>query len=108
MKRKNIGIFISWTVVILWMLLIFNLSSQVALQSDKLSTGVTEIVIKTIEKVAPKADFDIGEWNHIIRKNTHFFAYLILGVLVLNSLRRSGAAGLKRSYGFIDLCSLCC
>jgi len=41
--------YLSWTVVILWMTLIFNLSSQVAEQSNQLSTGITEIIVKTIE-----------------------------------------------------------
>ncbi len=105
-KRKNIGVFISWTVVILWMLLIFNLSSQVAEQSDKLSTGITEVIVDTVEHVVPQADLDINEWNHIVRKNTHFFAYLILGILVLNALRRSGTAGMKSAVMALLICVL--
>lgn len=86
---------ISWTAVLLWMILIFNLSSQEADQSDKLSKVVTEIVIETVEKVAPKGDFDIEKFNHIIRKNAHFLAYMVLGILVLNAFRRSGIYGYK-------------
>lgn len=50
---------LSWTAVVLWMALIFNLSSQVAEQSDQLSTGLTKIIVKTIEKVAPDWNVDI-------------------------------------------------
>lgn len=81
---------ISWTAVIIWMLVIFNLSAQVAEQSNQLSTGVTEIVVKTVEKVNSKAEIDIDSLNHIIRKNAHFFCYLVLGLLAMNAFRRSG------------------
>lgn len=85
--------FLSWVAVILWMALIFNLSSQVAEQSNKLSTGITKVIVKTVEKVAPQSEFDIKSFNNILRKNAHFFAYLILGILVANALRRSGIRG---------------
>ncbi len=94
-NRKQIEIIISWIAVLLWMALIFNLSSQVREESNNLSKGVTEIVIKTVAKVAPEADFDLNSLNHIVRKNAHFFAYLILGILVLNAMRRSGVVGAR-------------
>lgn len=80
---------LSWTAVILWMVLIFNLSSQVADQSNQLSTGITKIVVNFIEKVAPNWNVDISSFNHIVRKSAHFFAYLVLGILAINALRRS-------------------
>ncbi|WZL73693.1 VanZ family protein [Clostridiaceae bacterium 35-E11] len=93
-NRKQI-IIISWIAVLLWMVFIFNLSSQVREESNNLSKGVTEILIKTVEKVAPKAEFDLDRLNHIIRKNAHFFAYLVLGILVLNAMRRSGVDSVR-------------
>jgi len=39
---------LSWVAVLLWMAVIFNLSSQVAAQSNQLSTGVTEVIVKTV------------------------------------------------------------
>jgi len=77
------------------MLLIINLSSQVSDESNKLSKDVTEIVIETVEKVVPESDLDVNKFNHIFRKNAHFFVYLVLGVLVLNTMRRSGVSGSK-------------
>ena len=77
------------------MLLIFNLSSQAASESDQLSTGITEIIVKVIEKIIPKADFNIEDFNHIVRKNAHFIAYLVLGVLVINALKMSGIRELE-------------
>jgi VanZ family protein len=81
--------FLSWTAVILWMALIFYLSHQPATESSKLSTGITEVIVEKVEKAAPNAQFDIRSFNHIVRKNAHFFVYLALGVLVIDALRRS-------------------
>jgi VanZ family protein len=86
---------LSWTAVILWMVFIFNLSSQEVEQSNQLSTGVTEVIVETIEEVAPNADLDVKRINHKVRKNAHFFAYLVLSILVLNALRRSGVYGYR-------------
>jgi VanZ family protein len=98
--------FLSWTAVILWMALIFNLSSQVAEQSNELSTGITEVIVKTVEKVAPQAEFNIKSFNNVLRKNAHFFAYLVLGILVLNALRRSGAHGYRSLMIALGICVL--
>jgi len=80
---------ISWAAVLIWMILIFNLSSQIAEQSNQLSTGITEAIVEAIEKIAPNTEIDISGFNHIVRKNAHFIAYLVLGVLMMNALRRS-------------------
>lgn len=96
----------SGTAVLLWMALIFNLSSQVAEQSNQLSTGITEVIVKTVEKVAPKAEFNIKSFNNRLRKNAHFFAYLILGILVTKALRRSGVHGYRRVALALGICVL--
>lgn len=95
-----------WVPVILWMVLIFNLSSQVAEQSNKLSTGFTEVVVKVLEKVAPRASFSIESFNHMVRKNAHFFTYLILGILVINALRKSGVQGYHSIAWAVGICIL--
>ena len=86
---------ISWTAVILWMGFIFHLSHQPATVSNELSTGVTEVIVRTVERVAPNREFDIKRFNHIIRKNAHFFIYLVLGVFVINAFRASGVYGYR-------------
>ena len=80
--NKRLIVLISWTAVFLWMVLIFYLSSQVVAQSDRLSKGITNASIGAIEKVAPGLDLDIKQSNHLVRKNTHFFAYLVLSILL--------------------------
>ncbi|KGM94526.1 VanZ family protein [Clostridium novyi A str. 4552] len=84
-----------WLTVIMWMGLIFKFSSQPAVQSSKLSGKVTNVNVKAIEKVKPNTKFNIVEFHHMVRKNAHFFIYLVLGILTLNALRKSEVKGYK-------------
>lgn len=81
--------------LILWMIVIFTLSAQVQEKSHNLSTGITKVVVETIEKVVPKAEINVKKIHHLIRKNAHFFAYLVLGILSMIVLRCSGMKGCK-------------
>ncbi len=81
---------ISWAAVLICMILIFNLSSQTAKQSNELSKFVTRVIVNTVNMVFPEANFNAGRLNNIIRKNAHFFAYLVLGVLIINAFMKSG------------------
>lgn len=100
MKRKVI----SWLLVILWMGLIFYLSHQQAAQSSHLSTGITERIIAIIDRVTIGIEIDLAELNHIVRKNAHFFAYLILGILVINALKSNGIKGYKSFFIALLIC----
>src|SRR6056297_1764234 len=92
MTKKQIIFYISVIIVIVWMALIFYLSSQPASESNELSNQVTEVIVKIIEKAAPEiaSSWDLNELNHFIRKNAHFFSYFVLGVLVMNVLYQKG------------------
>ena len=97
---------VSWAAVFIWMALIFVLSHQPAPESNRLSREVTEVVVQTVEKVAPEVSLDARRVNHLVRKNGHFFAYLVLGVLVLNAVRRSGTLGLRSIFVALLICVL--
>ncbi|TYS69801.1 VanZ family protein [Sutcliffiella horikoshii] len=92
LQKKMIAV-ISWALVVGWMALIFFLSAQHAEQSADLSGGITELVNEVVEQVAPDAEFHIDEISFFVRKNAHFFAYMLLAVLTLNAVRRSGGRG---------------
>lgn len=96
----------SWTAVIAWMALIFFLSHQPATVSSELSSEVTEVIIEIIETVAPNTQFEFGNLNHLVRKNAHFFAYLLLGLLTINALRRSGSTGYPSAGVALVICIL--
>jgi VanZ family protein len=98
--------FLSWAAVIFCMAFVFYLSHQPATESNELSTGITEVIIQTVEKVAPNVDFDIRSLNHIIRKNAHFFVYLVLGLLVINALRIRKVRGYRSIVLAIGICVL--
>ena len=86
---------LSLIAVVLWMALIFYMSSQPATQSGKLSNQITKYSIKAFNKVEPNTKIKKQSLNSIIRKNAHFFIYLGLGVLTVNALRRSGIVRYK-------------
>ncbi|MED4014497.1 VanZ family protein [Sutcliffiella cohnii] len=86
---------IPWLLVVAWMVLIFSFSAQPAEQSSSLSGGIVEPIIETIETVVPVVSIDKEFFHTFIRKNAHFFAYFILGVLSLHAFRRSGVVGMK-------------
>ncbi|AIF44544.1 VanZ family protein [Virgibacillus sp. SK37] len=98
--------YISWISVILWAVLIFYLSHQPAEESRELSGGVTEVVAQTVEKVGPNVEFDIRDFHREVRKNAHFFIYLILGFLVVNALRASNVLGYRSVILALLICVL--
>lgn len=69
MKRK----ILPWLLVVLWMALIFYLSDQPATKSNGLSKGATEIIVETVEKIAPIVDINKSRFNHIMDKKITFF-----------------------------------
>jgi VanZ family protein len=96
-KSRKLIIITSWTLVILNLGLIFYFSSKSADQSKELSGNVTKIVAQSVQKVSPskEATIDIEILHYLLRKNAHFFSYLVLGVLVMNAMKRSGVDGFK-------------
>ncbi|RBP58100.1 VanZ family protein [Alkalibaculum bacchi] len=95
-----------WALVIFWMALIFYLSHQPAAESNGLSTNITRKIAEIIEKIAPNIGFNLGSLNHIVRKNAHFFAYLVLGALVVNGVKNSGVSTLKAIRVALFICIL--
>ena len=72
---------ISIVLVILWMIVIFYFSNQVAQVSTKQSGFLTRIIISIF------GSNNEPFIHHLVRKAAHFTEYLILGVLVLNMLK---------------------
>jgi len=96
----------SWMAVLLVMFLIFNLSSQTAEHSNELSTRITELIVKTVEKIVTGTRFDRENINNRLRKNAHFFSYLLLGVFVYNALQQSGLRGRRCFILALGICVL--
>lgn len=90
-KKKTIA----WGAVIAWMALIFFLSHQPADVSSSMSSGIAEKIKAVIETTAPAAGIDADFLHTFVRKNAHFFAYLILGTLAFYAMRQSGVLGMR-------------
>ncbi|AGA70570.1 putative integral membrane protein [Desulfitobacterium dichloroeliminans LMG P-21439] len=106
-KGKNRLVFVvSWTAVFLWMAIIFYLSAQVATQSDELSQGIAEKLFSVIAKAFPWLSGEYIQANFIVRKSAHFLSYLMMGLLTMNALRRSGVKGLRLVAIAIVICVL--
>lgn len=103
-NKKKLFLIISWILVLSWMLFLFTMSSKVREDSDKLSRGITKKTVSLIEEVCPNAEINIDRFNYIIRKNAHFFGYLLLGILVSLVLRVSGVKGLKLFIYSLGIC----
>jgi len=105
-RSRKLLILLSWAAVIFWLAFIFNLSAQPAVQSDVLSKKVTKAGIGAVEKVAPNSHFKPWKINKLLRKNAHFFTYLVLSILVINALRRSGFQGWRWFFLALGFCIL--
>lgn len=97
---------ISWLLVILWMGLIFYLSHQPAVESANLSSGIMERILVLIDRVIVGLKIDPNYFHFTIRKSAHFFAYFILGILVINALKSSGLTGLRHFLIGLVICIL--
>lgn len=99
-NRRNIA----YVLVIVWMMVIFGLSAQVRDKSDRLSSGITKVVVDTAKKVSPEKKLNFNKVNHIIRKNAHFFAYLVLGMLLMVAAMCSGIKGYRAVTWALFIC----
>lgn len=73
------------------MLLIFAFSTQPSDETNKLSTGITQMVLKHKASASMGVDGSADAiiiFNYIIRELAHFFLYFVLGILVINAVRR--------------------
>lgn len=84
---------LAWGLVLIWMVLIFLLSAQPANQSDEMSKRVAEVVRERVEQVNPNTNLNLGRLNYLVRKNAHFFAYFILGILVIHAVSHGRPLG---------------
>lgn len=78
----------AWLLVLLWMGCIFYLSHQSGSASSQLSSGLMNNLIHVFTSIFP-IQFHIDHLHFFIRKGAHFFAYFILGLLVINALFKS-------------------
>jgi VanZ family protein len=105
-ESKKLINYLSWLIVVIWMIVIYHFSAQPVYDSRNLSTGVTEHIVETVKKVTPTLEINQDRFHHLLRKNAHFFIYLILAILVSNALKRSGIKGTRFLISTLGICVL--
>jgi len=112
MGKNKIIIILSWTAVLIWLVLIFYLSAQPAVESNELSKKVTQVIIENVGRlvlldIESSTTTDLVlKFNHIVRKCAHLGIYFVLGLLVTNAFRRSGVRGFRGIIFSILFCIL--
>jgi len=92
MDKKRLILILTWTCTLIWMGIIFYLSSQPATQSAHLSTGFKNELLSILAHFMPGIEnMEFRSLDFFIRKNAHFIAYFILGALTLLALIQSAA-----------------
>ncbi len=77
-------------LIICWMFMIFNFSSQNGEQSSSLSSGIIVKIVEIVkgnELSTDEKEKYIEEYSFIIRKLAHFSVYFVLGLLIYNLLK---------------------
>ncbi|MDI3536801.1 MAG: hypothetical protein PWP16_1085 [Eubacteriaceae bacterium] len=80
-----------WILSFFWMGMIFLSSSQTGEVSGSLSSGLSSIIMKEVEGLFA-IHLDLQAFDHVIRKNAHFFVYMLLGIFFYLALRTSKAS----------------
>ena len=96
MKQRNI--WISWAMVVIWMMLIFSFSSQVGSTSGALSGSVVGFIEDIWTRTLPNWPLNLDALHLFIRKAAHFIVYLILGFLTTRALYTSHIPYKKRIF----------
>lgn len=87
------------SLTVLWMIVIFTMSSQTA----EISGGQSSIIAKIITEIFinnPSTDL-VEIFETIIRKLCHFFEYAFLFVLIYNTIKSYGVKDKHKLYSFL-------
>lgn len=101
MNKERIKIIISWQLVIIWLIIIFMFSNMDTIKSNDTSKGIINSVVDiTIENshsigiieeipTSEEKQIIVNNLNLPLRKIMHFTEYLILSLLLLNTLTKT-------------------
>ena len=95
MIKRRIYPVISFILLVLWLLLIFNMSAKTGEESAGISLILAKYVY-TLPLIDKIIKFD--NLHLLIRKTAHFTEYGILGLLLLNFIKSIGVHISKKAY----------
>ena len=113
-RSENKATIISWTLVIIWMVVIFAFSAEPGINSNSLSKWITKGFNQSIEKSKvlnpptnqKKQTATAQVSNSEVRDTAHATVYLVLGFLALNAFRRNGFKGFQVIANSFLLCAI--
>jgi VanZ family protein len=78
-RRVQVHAFIAWFLLVLWMLLIFLMSSQNGTESGTLSRGIAEGILRLLKQ--PADAITVTAFEGIIRTLAHGGVFFVLAIL---------------------------
>ncbi len=103
--NNKVAIIISWLLVLLTMIIIFNFSSETAIESTETSKGVVVQVLEIFmekDEITPPV---IKKYQLPIRKIAHFGIYMLLGFCMINAFEKSFKIKLWQNSVFATIAS---
>ena len=98
MRQKAVSL-LSVAALVFSLSAIYLLSAQSADQSNQLSFQARDLIIHYLRSVDPSLQLDLRTANLLFRKVAHFTLYALVGLLMLNLLRRLGISRRKAVIG---------
>jgi VanZ family protein len=98
MPRNKKNLILVWSLILLWMIVIFLFSAQPAEETNSLSMNVAELILGAKASINTEINGTVGDiawFNGFVRKFAHFFLYFVLGLLMMYAMGKSGVRGLK-------------
>jgi VanZ family protein len=109
MPKNNRSLILAWTIILLWLILIFLFSAQPSKETNSLSMGVARLVVEATASLGigtGGAAGSVARVNAVARKFAHFFLYFVLGLLVSHGMRRSGVRGWRAALLSVLFCAV--
>jgi len=78
-RKKSVNILL---FTILWILLVFYLSGQTGIVSNRISRSISGLILPVIQRILSNDLLRFWMLNSILRNIAHFFVYSVLGAFV--------------------------
>jgi VanZ family protein len=91
------GRILSWTLLLLWLVVIFLWSRQPAMQSNQMSNEISADIATAVKLIAPQFNEDLISLNRTVRESAHVIAYFVHGLLMQPLWPEAERAGLRDS-----------
>lgn len=108
LSKETAFCIISWVAVLLWMGLLFLLSSRPAELSNGDSGIITSAIVNLLDTLGIKGSINSEDvtLTVLVRKGAHFIGYLVLTLLILNALTATGRISKRFALPYAKLAML--